>query len=314
MPEARSSSEGGKVKQGKVAPLKLPRGGATQPKPSARARPKARSEIPEHVRRFLNTPWPNIADPQKEPTLYMEQCFFALCWFKEMFKRVGSNDKKLAGEARKALRVLWLNGLNELTALALDKKRNADEWAGTLLAIARYWIESDDENLCKTNEAYRQEQSDLQKSKFLRPHIWFPTSKASPLYNAIHRELWCISFYRGELVLPMAQLHVQGLPKAKRPVPEEYQPFMRLTRLSPKSLPKWEPKLWALVTKKYPDLLVKLRANADRKQLGYASSADGKRKWQVESHLPTMKEFRPQFRQHLRAIAKRSGLYFRASK
>ena len=267
---------------------------------------RKRAEIPDEVRRVLDAPAPDIAGLDN-PALYVEQCCFVISWFRKMFERVGSHNKKLAREARVALETLWRDGLSELTALALDKERKAEEWAERLLAITGYWIASDDEKLRKANEAYRQVQSELRKSKFWRPDLWFPTSKASPLYKAIHRELWCIRFYRGEFVLPKAQLHVQGLPKAKRPVPTEYQPFMKLPPLSPKTFTKWEPKLWALIRKKYPDLLVKLQAKADRKQLVHASSPDGKRKWQIEPRTPTIKVFRPQFRTHLRAIAKRLG-------
>jgi hypothetical protein len=274
--------------------------------PSEKILTKKRAEIPDEVRRVLDAPAPDIAGLDN-PALYVEQFCFVISWFRKMFERVGSHNKELAREARAALTALWRDGLSELTALALDKERKAEEWAGRLLATTGYWIASDDEKLRKANEAYRQEQSELRKSKFWRPDLWFPTSKAAPLYKAIHRELWCISFYRGELVLPKAQFHVQGLPEVKRLVPMEYQPFMKLPPLSPKTWRKWEPKLWALVREKNPELLEKLQANADRKQIGYASSPDAKRKWQIESHTPTIKEFRPQFRKHLSAIAKRLG-------
>lgn len=265
---------------------------------------KKRGKIPDEVRRVLDSPTPEIAHPE-DPAMYIEQWRFVLSWFREMFKRTGSGDKKSALGARNALRTLWLYGLGELTMLALDNKRKAEKWAGRLLAITEYWTESDHEMLCKANEAYRQEQSELRKIKFQRSDVWFPTSKAAPLYKAIHREHWHIMFYRGELVLPKAQLHVQGLPSARRPVPEQYQPFMKLRPLSPKTLPEWEPKIWALVTKKYPDVFEHLRASArrNRKQGG-----DGKIKWKgIESYIPTIKEFRSQFRNHLRAIARRSG-------
>jgi hypothetical protein len=175
---------GKKVKRSKSPPRQVAGGGkrsapATSPKRGQGSRKilsRKRAEIPDEVRRVLDAPALDIAGLDN-PALYVEQCCFVISWFRKMFERVGSHNKKLAREARVALETLWRDGLSELTALALDKERKAEEWAERLLAITGYWIASDDEKLRKANEAYRQVQSELRKSKFWRPDPGFQRPK-----------------------------------------------------------------------------------------------------------------------------------------
>jgi hypothetical protein len=93
---------------------------------------KKRAEIPDEVRRVLDAPAPDIAGPD-DPAWYVEQCGFVICWFKEMFERVGSDDKKLAGGARVALRNLLFSGVAELTVPALDNNNSSAQWARSVL-------------------------------------------------------------------------------------------------------------------------------------------------------------------------------------
>jgi hypothetical protein len=123
---------------------------------------------------------PDITHPDNHAA-YVEQCRFVLFWFDQMFKRVASHNAKSALEARDALQTLLIHGVYELLGLVRgDKDSSAAQWAAKLLAAVAHEAE-----LCETNEVYRQEKATL--GKLFRTDVWFPKS---PLYQAIHRELW----------------------------------------------------------------------------------------------------------------------------
>ena len=160
--------------------------------------------------------------------------------------------------------------LNELLALARDRESPANAWAGRLLAYVEAMIAADREQLLEANEAYQRERPQL--GKLLRRDVWFPES---PLYQALHRELWHCWYYRGELAWPLVQ------PKWEA---KEYQPFMKLPPLSLSSWRKWDKQLWPLVKKHNPQLRAEL-------QRGYK---------RVETRWS---KYHEEFRQHLRTIA-----------
>jgi hypothetical protein len=236
---------------------------------------------------------PGIAHPAREPAVYVEQCCLVLAWFREMFTRVERGDKKAAAEARFALANLLLDGVSQLLGFALRREESKSKrWAGELLAYIVDSISKFDEKkrrkgkrgesampqLCKVNAAYQQAKERLGR---MRRDMWFPTS---PLYVVTAYELWHCFFYQRELILPKAQVHLK---KSLWPMPEEYQPFLKLPPLSPKSWKRWEPELWKLV-KRYPDLLQTLRRDAA----------------QTRGESLSWSNFRGQFRKHVRAYAK----------
>jgi hypothetical protein len=172
---------------------------------------KKRAEIPDEVRHVLDAPAPDIAGPD-DPAWYVEQCGFVICWFKEMFERVGSDDKKLAGGARVALRNLLFSGVTKLTVPALDNNNSSAQWARSVLADIDVWIDKYREKFGEAYEAYRRKLS----TEF-RNDVWEPES---PLYQALHRELWLCWFYRREIPWPKAQRY---FPKIQpNVVPAEY--------------------------------------------------------------------------------------------
>jgi hypothetical protein len=239
---------------------------------------------------------PEIADPNADPALYVEQCGFVITWVNEMFRRVESGDERLAGEARYALGWLLERGCRELEKLALpDRESEVKAWAGRTLAYIGALMESDREKLCKANKAYRQERTEL--GKLLRNDLWFPRN---PLYQALHRELCLCEVYRGETPWAKAQRYLPEI--QPNVVPAEYDSIMKLPPLSPKSLPDWEPELWLLVMRHNPGLLEELRRNSSRQEIVWTYS-DGSSKQQVKSRKLFWKDFRPQFRNHLKAVA-----------
>jgi hypothetical protein len=183
-------------------------------------------------------------------------------------------------------------GVKRLLALALNKEDPASKLAGKVLAYVEALIAADGEKLSKANEGYQQERTEL--GKLLRNDLWFPRG---PLYQALHRELWHCWFYRGELHCPLVQ------PKWGA---EEYRWFINLPPLSPKSLPDWEPKLWLLLKQHNPGLLEELRHDSSRQESVWTYS-DGSSQQQVKSRRLFWKDFRPQFRNHLTAVAERQG-------
>jgi hypothetical protein len=187
---------------------------------------------------------------------------------------------------------LLILGLKRLVALALNTKDPVSRLAGKILAYVDALIAADREKLCEANEAYRLERRQL--GKLLRNDVWFPES---PLYLALHRELWHCEFYRGELHCPLVQVKWGA---------EEYECIIRLPPLSLKSFTRWEKELWKLVKKHNPDLLAKLRQKADRKKVVPAHS-NGVTKYVVRPLKLTWKLVRPQFRRHLRSIVSASG-------
>jgi hypothetical protein len=240
---------------------------------------KEGGKIPDEVRRVLDGPVPEIARPE-DLALYMEQCIFVNSWFKEMFKRVGSGNSKLAREARAALTDLLLFSVPELTAQALDNNTSAAQWAWRLLVNIDVWIEKHREKFGEAYEEYRHELSTI-----FRNVVWEPDS---PLYKALHRELWLCQFYRGEIRWPKTQ---QILPTIQRNVgPAEYDSIIKLPKLSANTWQKWDDPLWDLVKKHNPDLLKKLR---ERSVKGRTGTGWG--------------HYRKEFRQHLQTIAKAYG-------
>ena len=97
-------------------------------------------------------------------------------------------------EARVALMKLLFLSVTELTALALDNKNSSAQWAWRLLAYIDVWIEKYRKKLGGAYEAYRRELSTV-----FRNDVWEP---ASPLYQALHRELWYASSTEGKSLGP----------------------------------------------------------------------------------------------------------------
>jgi hypothetical protein len=209
-------------------------------------------------------------------------------------KRKDSESKVVSASetARPSDAELLILAVNRLLALGLDKKNRASAGAGWLLAYVDALIAADRKKLCETNETYRQERRQVAKS--LRRDVWFPKS---PLYQALHRELWHCWFYRGELHCPLVQVKWGA---------EEYRTLMKLDPLSLRSLPLWEPKLWKLVRKHNPDLVVVLRQRADRKQVVPVQSG-GVTKHLLKPLNLTLKLVRSQFHRHLKSIATACG-------
>jgi hypothetical protein len=220
-----------------------------------------------------------IAHPH-DPQGYVDQCGFVISWFKEMFKRVESGNRKSTQEAR----------------VALGNKNSSAQWAWRLLAHIDVWIEKYRKKLGGAYEAHRRKLSTV-----FRNDVWEP---ASPLYQALHRELWLCQFYRREIPRPKAQRY---LPKLGLRPPKEYLALMKLPPLSVKSWPEWEKPLWRLVKENNPDLLENLRASAPRKEASW-SFPDGKSRMKLKSRRLYWKDFQKQFRNHLKAIARQYGI------
>jgi hypothetical protein len=230
----------------------------------------------------------------------VEQSGFVITWFNEMFKRAESGDERAAAEARFALGWLLGRGCWEVEKLALGDGDGASKaWAGRALACIGALIEADDEKLCKANEAYKKERPE--SGKLLRNDLWFPRN---PLYQALHRELVLCEVYRGETPWAKARRYLPEIEPSV--VPTEYGPVLKLPPLSLKSFPRWEKEVWKLVRKHNPDLVSKLRQEADRKQV-VAVHSDGVTRFLVKPLNLTWKLLRPQFRRHLRAIARCCG-------
>jgi hypothetical protein len=234
---------------------------------------KKRAEIPDEVRRVLNAPAPDIAGPD-DSAWYVEQCGFVICWFKEMFERVGSDDKKLAGEARVALNELLFLGVTELTARALDNNNSSARWARELLANIEVWIEKYREKFGEAYEAYRRKLSTV-----FRNDVWEPES---PLYQALHRDLWLCQFYRREISFPKAQRYLPNI--QANVVPAEYDSIIKLPPLSLKSWKEWDKHLWPLFKKHNPQLRSELQKRYNRVEARWS-------------------KYRKEFRQHLQTIA-----------
>ena len=252
----------------------LPRGGES---PSAHARAPQRD--PSGIRKImskkkgLKTRRFKIAHPN-DPQGYVDQCGFVISWFKEMFKRVESGNRKSTREARGALIELLFLSVTELSALALDNKNSSAQWARRLLASIDVWIEKYRKRLGEAYEAHRRELSTV-----FRNDVWQP---ASPLYQALHRELWLCQFYRREIPWPKAQRY---LPKIQtNGVPAEYDSIMKLPPLSLKSWKEWNKHAWPLFKKNNPQLLSELQKRYNRVEVRWS-------------------KYRKEFRQHLQTIA-----------
>ena len=210
-----------------------------------------------------------------------------------MFERVARHDAKSVGVARDALETLFICGVDELLAIALDKYSLANAWAAKLLALIGKWIEHFDEKICEASEVYRQEKSEL--AKLIHRKVWLAKGAQSPLYRAIKRELWHCLSYRGELISPRYQ---PDFPK------KEYLPFLKLPKLSPESWREWDEPLWELVQKHNLDLLDELRGSANRSEESWTYK-DGLSKREVKPRRLYWNAFQGQFRKHLKAIAQR---------
>jgi hypothetical protein len=207
------------------------------------------------------------------------------------FSRKEGVGKPVAGDvgrARLSDPELVILGVSRLLALALNTKDPASKVAGKVLAYVEALIAADREKLCEANEAYKEERPKL--GKLLRNDVFFPRS---PLYQALHRELWHCWHYRGELQDPLWEARYGA---------EEYEALMELPPLSVETLKEWERELWKLVKKHNPDLLAELREKADRKQV-VAVHSDGVTKFPVTPLKLTWKQIRPQFHRHLKRIA-----------
>jgi hypothetical protein len=218
-----------------------------------------------------------IARPEDEQW-WVDQCGFVISWFREMFKRVRSDDGKLAGGARVALGNLLFSGVKKLTALALDEGNIGAQWARRVLMGIDVWITK---YRGKFGEGYEEERREL--SVEMRNDLWEPKSA---LYRALHRELWLAQYYRGEIAWPEAQRYLLGV----RPdvVPLEYGGVMKLAPLSEETFSEWEKKLWELVKPHNPGLLAVLAELYKR----------------VEGHWS---QYRTEFRQHLRRLIGLAG-------
>ena len=204
---------------------------------------------------------------------YVDQCGFVITWFREMFERVESTDEKAASAARVALMDLLFLSVKQLTALGLDNKNSSARWAWRLLAGIEVGIDKRRKKFGKGYEDLRRELSVV-----FRNDVWEP---ASPLYQALHRELWLCRFYRREIPFPKAQRY---LPELKVPRPEEYRPLMKLPPLSLESWEDWEKHLWPLVKQHNPGLRALLQKRYKRAEFRWS-------------------KYRKEFRHHLRTIA-----------
>lgn len=197
------------------------------------------------------------------------------------------------GASEISLETFFINGVFDLLASALDKYSPTRDRAGELLAFVDAVIAENRKKLCQENEAYRQQREKFGKP--LRSPVWFP---GSPFYQALHDELQHSFFYRKELQEPLIQ------PKWG---PGEYRAFIKLPRLSLKSFLRWEKELWKLIKKHHPDLLLKLRQKADRKQVVPVHIGHGVTKHILKPLNLTWKLLRSQFRRHLKSIARHCG-------
>jgi hypothetical protein len=211
-------------------------------------------------------------------------------------KFLSKKRKRSAGQvagARQTMRPhdseLLVLGVYRLVALALDSKNRTSKSAGKILANIDAVIAEYRERL-EANATYQRERRQL--GTLLRKDLWFPES---PLYQALHRELWDCWFYRGELHDPLTQ--------PRWPV-EEYRRLMKLPPFSLKSFRRWEKELWKLVRKHNPDLVPKLRLKSKREHV-VPEHSDGVTKYQVKPLNLTWKLLRPQFRRHLKSVIKR---------
>jgi hypothetical protein len=235
-----------------------------------------------------------VAHPD-EAQWYADQCGFVIFWFRELLKRAQSADEKAAGEARAALQDLLVRGCMDLEPLALEKGESVSKaWAGKVLAYIGALVEADHEKLCEGNEAYKAERAKL--GRWLRDDRWFPKK---PLYQALHRELWLCRYYRGEVSWPKTGRYFG---EGEEEMPPEYRPCLELPPFSAESWKKWDEFVWVLVRKHNPGLLEELRDNASRKEKVWIY-LDGLSKQQLKSRKLFWKDFRPQFRNHLKAIA-----------
>jgi hypothetical protein len=209
----------------------------------------------------------------------------------KIFLQKKDGSEPVAGEgkiARPSDAELVILGVNRLLALALNAHDPASKAAGKIVALVEALIAADCEKLCEANEVYKRERQWLGKS--LRNDVWFPRS---PLYQALHGELWHCWYYRGELQDPLLE------PKWGS---EEYEALMKLPPLSVETLKEWELELWKLLKKHNPDVLVELRQKADRKQV-VAVHSDGVTRHVVKPRSLTWKQLRAQFHRHLERIA-----------
>jgi hypothetical protein len=191
---------------------------------------------------------------------WVDQCGFVIAWFREMFGRVRGGDEKAAGCARVALGRLPFLGVKKLTAVALDSNNRSAQWAREVLCEIEVWISK---YRGRFGKGYEKERRKL--SVVMRNDLWEPKS---PLYKALHRELWLCEYYRGEIAFPSAQRYMAGV----RPdvVPEEYRPVLSLPPLTCKTLSKWEPKLWELVRQHNPRLLCLLEKRYKRVEVRWS--------------------------------------------
>ena len=176
-----------------------PAGGTRPRTPSKRQKNRRAPRKNFLEKNNLKTRQFKVAHPD-DPQAYVDQCGFVICWFREMFKRVTSDDEKAAPEARYGLQTLLCLGVDELWALALDNGKSAAGWAGRVLANIGFNFKEQDKRkkseaierrLYRTNDAYREEKTTL--GKLFRHDVWFPTD---PLYRALHREQWYCSLPR----------------------------------------------------------------------------------------------------------------------
>lgn len=214
-----------------------------------------------------------VAHPD-EAQEWVDQCGFVISWFREMWRRLESGDEKAAGGARVALGELLLLSVAELTALALDDNNRSAQWARELLAHTQVWIDKYCERLGEGYEDLRRELSVV-----FRNDPWEPES---PLYQALHRELWLCQFYRREIPFPKAQRYLPEI--QTKGVPGEYDSVLKLPSLSAESWKEWDEPLWLLVKVHNPGLRALLQERYERAEFRWS-------------------KYRKEFRQHLRKIA-----------
>ena len=154
-----------------------------------------------------------------------------------------------------------LSGVTGLTALAQKVGSKKEEggsakWACGLLACMDVWLGRHRKELGKEYEGYRRRVSGMFR--------WDVVAPRSPLYCALHVDLWKCLFYRGEVELPGGLVELPGMGLMELPcglakwmrerMPEEYRVVCGLPRLSGGTWKQWEGPLWGLVKANNPGL------------------------------------------------------------
>ena len=238
--------------------------------------------------------YPQIAHPTDTP-VYEWQRNFVYGWFFEMLGRLKGNDVEAARSAMEALESPFLRFTSTLLGIArAGKDKTSKQWAGRLLASIGCSIQKHDPKLSNANKAYRLEKKNIGK---LRIDVLFPKG----IGIVVRRELKKTERLRGLLLMnpTTCDKHWREVVKGQR-IPKSYWPTMKLPEFSVKSEPQWWKFLWPLIKKNNPDLLETLRKRSSRNSVTY----DRPGKWSVKSVKTSWKDYRNEFRNHFRTLAR----------